>query len=132
MGPHSFSRSNLFHFEKPGGHAVFVDQASPVFQPTGNVLEILLGPKSNLREISLPKWGITSIALEDPGSGLDTGTLNARLDGKPLIVEPDPPRDRILIEWPDDLTPGEHELQLQASDLAGNQAEVTYGILVET
>ncbi len=130
VAPCSLSRSKFFHFEDPGLHAVFVDETPPVFQSTTKILDVLPGPNSALSEITMPKWVLTAISLDDPGSGLDTGTLKALLDGKPLIVEPDPPRDRVLIEWPDDLAPGEHELQLQASDVAGNHSEAKYSILV--
>jgi len=125
VGPCSLE-SQSFHFEEPGWHVVFIDVAAPEFQSTQEVIAIIPGPVSTLTEISLPRWGITAIALDDPGSGVDTGTLTAQLDGQPLIVEPDPPRDRILIEWPDELTAGSHELRLSVSDAAGNLAEAFY------
>ena len=130
VGPCSVDKTKLFHFEEPGLHAVFIDVLGPVFQQIQGAVIVGPGPVSELAEVSLPHWGATAITLDDLGSGVDTSTLKARLDGYPLIVEPDPPRDRILIEWPDDLAVGDHELQLWVSDAAGNPAEAVYELKV--
>ncbi len=72
--------------------------------------------------VSLPRWEILDVSLTDEGAGVDQGSIAALLDGRPLIVEPDPPRARVLVELPDSLRAGPHELELRVADRCGNEA----------
>ncbi len=123
-----------FLLEEPGLHGVFGDSVAPVFHSTKEPLQVASRGDSTNREafdgITLSRWEITPIALVDTGSGVDTGTIKAELDGCRLIIEPDGPRDRLLVEWPDTMATGEHSLHIVASDRVGNTAQVTYKILV--
>jgi hypothetical protein len=62
---------------------------------------------------------VVDVRLADGGSGIDAATLTAALDGRPLIVEPDPIRGRLLAELPDNLAAGPHSLELRVADRAG-------------
>ncbi len=131
IGAYSYSKPGVFHFEDPGVHAVFVDIAAPVFEVFVDGMVVKPGGKSVLDEVTLPYWGVSAIGLVDEGSGVDTGTIRALFDGVKLIVEPDPPRDRVLIEWPDEMSVGEHKLEIWAEDSAGNlgMVVVTVGVI---
>lgn len=117
-----------FLLEEPGLHGVFMDSAPPIFQNSTYLLEVMPGSVSTARGVTFPKWEITPIRLTDPGSGLDTGSITALLDGARLIIEPDGPRDRLLVQWPDHAAVGKHELRIEASDRAGNTSVVTYEV----
>ncbi|MHB8079018.1 MAG: hypothetical protein ACYDIE_07170, partial [Candidatus Krumholzibacteriia bacterium] len=69
--------------------------------------------------ITLPRWEVVAVTLADDGSGVDAATLTATLDGRPLIVEPDPSHGRLLAELPDSLAAGPHTLALTVADRAG-------------
>jgi len=120
-----------FLIDEPGLHGVFLDSGLPVFQNSNHPLVVKPGPVSNVDGVTFPKWEITPISLKDPGSGIDTGLIKAMLDDEPLIVEPDSPRDRLLVQWPDVMPPGEHLLHVEATDQAGNTAVATYQIHVQ-
>lgn len=117
-----------FLLEEPGLHAVFQDLQPPVFMKTNQLLKVKPGPVSQVAGVSFSPWEVTAIDLIDKGSGLDTGSITALFDGRPLIVEPDTPRDRLLIEWPENMIPGKHLLHVEATDKAGNTAAATYEI----
>ncbi|MBK7188191.1 MAG: hypothetical protein IPH86_05755 [bacterium] len=53
------------------------------------------------------------------GRGSPPGSLRARWDGRPLVVEPDLLRDRILVELPDSTASGRHLLEIEVADEAG-------------
>ena len=120
----------VFHLEDPGAHAIFRDVAGPLLGSAKEALVVRPGLRGTVPEITLPRWARTPIECWDPGSGLDTGSLECLLDGKLLIVEPDPPRDRILVHWPDGLKVGEHPLEIAASDRVGHTTRRTYRVLV--
>ncbi len=127
----NFSLSHEFLLQEPGRHALFEDTQGPEFQNNGDGLQVKKGTASGVEDVTLPVWQMTSVSLIDWGSGINTGTIMARLNDQLLIVEPDPPRDRILIHWPDQLQAGKHMLWLQAEDKAGNMAQIHYEILAE-
>jgi hypothetical protein len=77
----------------------------------------------------MPRWEVIAIGLADAGSGIDPATLRATLDGKPWVVEPDLPRDRILVELPTVLVPGRYALRVEVADLARNQASLAVELL---
>jgi hypothetical protein len=84
------------------------------------MLTATAGPARVAAEVSPPRWAQLAIPVGDHGSGLDWDRLLAWLDGERLIVEPDAPRQRILVELPDDIAAGDHALGVEAWDLAGN------------
>ncbi|PID81587.1 hypothetical protein CSA17_04660 [bacterium DOLJORAL78_65_58] len=117
------------HLEDPGIHGIFQDVEGPVLQSNDQVLAVNPAPQRAVPGVTLPRWTSTPLAAFDAGCGLDTGSLACTLDGGRLIVEPDPPRDRVLVHWPDEMAPGKHELVVTVKDRAGNAARKTYGIL---
>jgi hypothetical protein len=123
--------SSEFLLEKPGLHGVFTDGRGPILQKTQQPLRVNPGPVSKVEGITFSKWENTPINLIDLGSGVDTGSIAAQLDGLALIVEPDPPRDRLLVPWPDKMAPGKHILHIQATDHAGNSSAAVYEVHVQ-
>lgn len=107
--------------DQPGLHAVLADHGPPVIgrlrQP-----QVGLGPVSEIEEVTLPRWDRLPVPLRDPGSGLAAETIRVQLDGRDLIVEPDLPRDRVLVEFPDQMAAGPHRLLIEVADRVGHRA----------
>ncbi len=120
-----------FHLGKPGLHMVCQDLEAPLFMVGDSLPDVLPGPVSRVEDVTFSKWKRTAITLSDLGSGLDTGSIISLLDDLPLIVEPDTPRDRLLVHWPDSMTAGAHVLHLEATDRAGNKNTATYHLLAK-
>jgi len=59
------------------------------------------------------------VEIVEQGTGIDPASIRATLDGKPLVVEPDLPRSRILAELPASTQPGPHVLTLELADWGG-------------
>ena len=76
--------------------------------------------------VTPPRWEILVLPLDDRGSGIDPGSITVALDGAALTPEPDPLRDRLLVELPDDLAAGAHRLEVAARDRAGLAVERVY------
>jgi hypothetical protein len=112
-----------FALASPGLHAVFRDTAAPVIFPADTVVAVKEDPRGQVHGVTLPRWEIFPLDLLDAGAGIDPASIETTLDGLPLVVEPDLPRDRILVELPDDLPPGGHVLRVKAADEAGNESE---------
>jgi hypothetical protein len=123
VGPATWQDGQLhFHISRPGTHALLRDEGAPVWDlPEGLVLEP--ARDSRVPGVSLPRWRVFGVGVDDPGSGIASETIAVTLNGRPLIVEPDLPRRRILVELPDDLDSGAHHLDLRVEDKAGNAAE---------
>lgn len=119
-----------FHLSDLGVHGVFEDFGKPILEAVKGPLLVEAANPLGVAGVKDRRWGTTALAVVDPGSGVDTGSIQADLDGRNLIVEPDPPRDRVLIHWPDDLAPGEHDFSLRVQDRVGNEAERIYRVLV--
>jgi len=77
-------------------------------------------------EVSPPRWSVVMFRLEDLGSGIDPATIGARWNGEILIVEPDMPRQRVLVTFPDDTSPGLHSLELWSADRGSRVVERIY------
>jgi hypothetical protein len=111
----------FFPLAKPGVHAVLRDVVPPAISGWREARRVRPGSRRTIASgVTPPHWEIIAVGLEDRGSGLDAATIRAWLNGEPLVVEPDLPRDRLLVELPDDLEPGDHVLGLEVADLAGN------------
>jgi hypothetical protein len=112
-----------FALSSPGSHSVFRDVAAPMIFPADTVITVPADPRGQVHGVSLPRWEIFPVDLLDLGSGIAPESITATLDGQPLIVEPDLPRDRVLVELPDELVAGRHVLHLRVADEAENEAE---------
>lgn len=113
----------VFSLSRAGTYAVGFDIAGPVIGAGGDGDADLLvrpGPPGTVAGITPARWEIFPVALEDPGSGIRAESLTTTLDGRPVVVEPDPPRNRILVELPDETVPGPHRLEVRVEDQAGN------------
>jgi murein DD-endopeptidase MepM/ murein hydrolase activator NlpD len=117
-----------FALAEPGLHAVLRDDQPPLITAAAPP-EIFPGPSSKVEGISLPRWSPVPVLVVDEGAGIAPETIVVQLEGRPLIAEPDLPRDRILVELPDDLAAGEHHLYVEAADEAGNTAGLDLKIL---
>jgi hypothetical protein len=93
------------------------------------VLAVGPGPVSRVPGVTLPRWEVVPLDLQEEGSGVAAESVRVLLDGELLVVEPDLPRSRLLIELPDELPPGRHRLAVTLSDQAGNQGQGALDIL---
>ncbi len=111
----------------PGVFAVLRDAAAPVIATAAADTRLVRREPTARHGVTLPRWPVFRLPVGDHGSGVDWTTLAVALDGAPLIAEPDPPRDRILVELPDGLAGGRHRLAVTVADRAGHRAaaEVT-------
>lgn len=121
--PRMTDSSRRFALGNLGLHAVFRDVAVPVIFPADTVIVVPADQRGQVHGVTLPRWQIFPVDLLDLGSGIAPESITAMIDGQPIIVEPDLPRDRVLVELPDDLGPGRHVLNLKAADEAENEAE---------
>ncbi len=108
--------------DRTGLYAVLADERGPLISPPPAPIAIGPGPDSTIEGVTLPRWEVLPVGLVDNGCGLAAETITVHLDGRSLIVEPDLPRDRILIELPDGLAAGTHELVIEAADRVGHPA----------
>jgi len=83
---------------------------------------IARGRETSKHGVALPVWEVLRISISDQGAGVDPGSIRVWLDSETLIAEPDLPRDRVLIELPDDLPAGDYLLGIEVADRAGNVA----------
>ena len=114
----------------PGVYALLEDRAAPYLGPGPDEGIVRPGAASPDPAVSAPRWGVVPIRLEDLGSGVDPASIGALWNGRPLIVEPDLPRDRVLVECPEDAEPGNHDLELWAADRAGRAVERSYRLVL--
>jgi hypothetical protein len=121
--PRMTDSSRRFALGHLGLHAVFRDVAVPVIFPADTVIVVPADLRGQVHGVTLPRWKIFPVDLLDLGSGIAPESITAMLDGRPIIVEPDLPRDRVLVELPDDLGSGRHVLILKAADETENIAE---------
>lgn len=121
-----------FFAAKPGKYALFTDNSAPQFN-TGSS-DILVEPRlaSTIDGITFPKWEEIIILVSDLESGIDVESIDVKLDGMNLIVEPDMPRKRLLINIPDATTEGDHILEVTVSDNSGLSATKTWKIITNS
>jgi hypothetical protein len=122
LEPDTEGSFHRFALSSPGLFAVFRDAAAPIIFPADTVITVAEDPRGQVHGVTLPRWEIFPVDLLDLGSGIAPETIATTLDGQPLIVEPDLPRKRILVELPDDLPAGGHILAVKVADRAGNEA----------
>jgi len=130
--PRRRTQEQVFDAHGQGRYALFVDVNAPYLGPGPD--EGRVGPAAPSAEVAVtaPVWEILALRLDDMGSGVDWDALRVTLDGQPLIAEPDPPRDRLLVELPDDTPAGAHRLEILAADNAGHVTERAYDLVLES
>ncbi len=109
-----------------GRFALMRDENAPYLGPGPEEGIVRSGGAAGVSGVTPPHWETISVRLEDLGSGISAETIAAVWDGAPLIVEPDLPRNRILVTVPDDAPAGIHLLKLGAADRAGHEIERIY------
>lgn len=110
-----------FDLAQPGVYRVMRDGLAPRVETAGVPGELVRRPQPAEAGITPPAWPVVPVAVVDGGSGVDWHGLSVLLDGEPLIAEPDPPRDRILVELPDRTAAGRRRLQIAVADRAGQR-----------
>ncbi len=110
----------------PGRYALFADRTPPYLGPGPAEGIVGPGPAAVDPAVTPPRWEILALPLDDRGSGVDPATISVAVDGTALVPEPDPLRDRLLLELPDDLPAGPHRLEVAAQDRAGLAVERVY------
>jgi hypothetical protein len=111
-----------------GLHAAFRDREAPWIDPAP--LLIAAAEPTGVPGVTGPRWTTLPVEIVDRGTGVDDATITAALDGRPLVVEPDLIRHRVLVTVPDETPPGGHSLRLEAADEAGNRAVRTVPVEV--
>jgi hypothetical protein len=115
--------NHRFALSNPGFIGVFRDVAPPIIFPADSVITVTADSLGHAHGVTLPRWEVFPVDLVDLGSGIAPESITATLDGQVIILEPDLPRDRVLVELPDDISPGRHVLILVAEDKAENESE---------
>lgn len=111
-----------------GLHAAFRDREAPWIDPAP--LTVTEAAPTGVAGVTGPRWTTVPVEIVDRGTGVDDATITAALDDRPLIVEPDLVRHRVLVTVPDQTPPGGHRLRLEAADEAGNRAVRTVSVEV--
>lgn len=113
--------------DHPGAYLVGRDDEPPsITGPRRRAVPA--GRLDTLHGISLPRWQRLAIAVADRASGIDWDRSEVRLDGVLLVAEPDPPRGRLLIEFPDTTPAGVRQLDVSVSDRAGLVARASLSL----
>jgi len=117
-----------FALAKPGLHAAMRDTLAP-FIAAGD-LDVAPHPGFGgaIAGVTSPRWSILPVGVTDAGSGVAAASIAARWDGRPLVVEPDLLRDRVLVELPDSTRAGDHVLELEVADGAGHRTRRTLAV----
>jgi hypothetical protein len=111
--------------DAPGIYALCRDGQPPVVAAATVPRRLERRAPERRHGISLPRWPVIEVPVGDHGSGVDWATVTVRLNGAPLVAEPDAPRDRLLVELPDGLVAGEHRLEVAVADQAGHRTRRT-------
>jgi hypothetical protein len=130
--PNVSSSGTTFFATKPGKYALFIDNSAPEIGTDSANIQVKPRMVSTIKGITFPKWGEIIILMSDSESGIDMGSIEVKLDGSNLIVEPDMPRKRLLITIPDATAVGDHTLDVAVSDNSGNSTTKTWKIITNS
>ncbi|MFT5233278.1 MAG: hypothetical protein ACI9UQ_001310 [Candidatus Krumholzibacteriia bacterium] len=114
-----------------GIYAVMSDEAPPVRAASEGQVVVKRATAGDIEGVTMPVWEVMPVAIVDLGSGLASQSIKVALNGKTLIVEPDLPRDRLLIEFPSEMLAGVHKLRFEAGDRAGHKTNWELEILAQ-
>ena len=123
---------STFELDDTGVYGLWRDLAPPVVATASVDTEIERRPAATRHGVSLPRWPVLRIPVGDHASGIDWDRLDVHFDGMRLVVEPDAPRDRILVELPDTTAPGPHHLTIFVADRAGHEIQVDLKLVLHT
>jgi hypothetical protein len=118
-----------FGLPKPGRYAVLSDVKPPGIVPPQDTLAVCLQVDRHRAGVTLPRWQTLVLPLSEEGSGICADSCRLTVDGRMLIVEPDLPRQRLLVELPDTLTAGVHDLEVTVQDRSGLQASAGFPLV---
>ncbi len=107
------------------------DTAPPVIATRAVAARLEERPPRRDHGVSQPRWPVLRVPLGDHGSGIEWDSLRVRLDDRPLVVEPDAPRDRILVEFPDDLPAGRHRIVVSVADRVGLESHAVLDLVLQ-
>jgi hypothetical protein len=108
-----------FALPGPGTYAALRDTLPPVVAAGARTVGPHPGFGGPVPGVTPPRWAVLTVSVNDAGAGVAAGSLRARWDGRPLVVEPDLLRDRVLVELPDSTGSGRHLLEIEVADEAG-------------
>lgn len=116
--------------DRRGLYLAMRDDLPPAIDTAAVAAEIRGQPPRRRHGIAQPCWPIVAIPLADAGSGVDWDSVTVQVGDTALVAEPDPPRDRLLLEFPDDWPAGEHRVVITASDRSGLTTHRSFAILL--
>ncbi|MBK9473188.1 MAG: M23 family metallopeptidase [bacterium] len=108
-----------FALPGPGTYAALRDTLPPVIAAGARTTGPHPGFGGPVPGVTPPRWAVLAVSVNDAGAGVAAGSLRALWDGRPLVVEPDLLRDRMLVELPDSTGSGRHLLEIEVADEAG-------------
>lgn len=120
-----------FALGRPGDYAALADTVPPAIATAPLRARPHPGYGPAVAGLTPPRWEIVAVPVSDSGAGVDPASPRARWDGRPLVVEPDLLRERVLVRIPDDAGFGQHRLELEVADLAGRRATATLAVACE-
>jgi hypothetical protein len=109
----------VFPLPGPGRYALLRDREPPRLGDAGARLLVRTAAVCDSAGVALPRWELIQIPMRDRGAGIEPDSCRVLCDGQWLPAEPDLPRDRLLVELPDELVAGEHVLLVRVVDRAG-------------
>jgi hypothetical protein len=84
------------------------------------VVRDLVPPRVRIEDVAPSRRPQLRASIRDDGVGVTWSDLIMRLDGRPVIAEWDADAGRLLGQLRTSLTPGRHELTVEAADRVGN------------
>jgi len=118
--PDNISGESRFPLSTPGEYGFFLDEISPFLGGIEQTITVGPNEKQVLYGIKMPKWQPFALSLGDLGAGVAPETIKTYLNDNLFVVEPDLPRDQILVVLPDETTVGFHVMNIEIADEVGN------------